>query len=336
MFGKTRFTLLGLAFALTACDGAPSRDLTAPDPETEPFEATALALANSWATKSPIPGFRNFAAAGAINNTVYVVGGTSGGNAVKTVQGYNIATNSWSTRASLPANRSSPNGASNINGRLYVSGGTSNTSGPSRSLYVYDPGTNTWSTRAGMPVPGACGAQGVINGLLYVYVPGHGGCGSTQGFFRYNPATNTWTARALPPSVHGSPVAGVISGKFYLAGGTLNPSLDPNLALHVYTPSTNSWATRAPLPSKQQNAAGGVLQGKLYVAGGIDFTPPGGGIPQAIPTVRSYDPTTNTWTNKAPMLTPRFYAAGTAGGGLLWVIAGSSGGSSTKNEAYTP
>ena len=131
-------------------------------------------------------------------------------------------------------------------------------------------------------------------------------------------------------------MAGVIGGKFYLAGGTLNGSLDPNLALHVYTPASNSWATKAPLPSKQQHAAGGALLGKLYVAGGVNFTAPG--VPP-IGTNRAYDPATNSWATKAPMLTPRFYTAGTNAGGLLWVISGfatTTTGRSTKNEAYTP
>jgi N-acetylneuraminic acid mutarotase len=338
MIDKSRLPLIGLCVALAGCAAESSRDLTAPDAGAEPFQPAALALANTWATRAQIFGGANFAAAGAINNMIYFVGGRSGSTNLKTVRAYNITTNSWSTKASLPTNRSSPNGASNIGGQLYVSGGISNTGGPGRTLYAYFPGSNFWVRRANMPVAGACGAQGVIGGLLYVYFPGHGGCGSTQGFYRYNPASDSWTARALPPSVHGSPVAGVIAGKFYLAGGTLNSSLDPNLALHVYTPATNSWATRAPLPSKQQNAAGGALLGKLYVAGGIDFTPPGGGLPVAIPTVRAYDPGTNSWSNKASMPTPRYYAAGTNAAGQIWVISGSGQSSEArnKNEAYTP
>jgi N-acetylneuraminic acid mutarotase len=333
---RIRFNLLGLCVALAGCAAESSRDLTAPDAGTEPFPA-ALSLVNSWATKASIPSAANFAVAGAINNVIYFVGGSSGSNSIKTVRSYSIATNSWSTKASLPTNRSSPNGASVIAGRLYVSGGISNTGGPGRTLYAYNPGTNTWTQRANMPAAGGCGAQGVINGMLYVYIPGQGGCGSVQAFYRYNPSTNTWTTRALPPSTHGSPVAGVIAGKFYLAGGTLNSSLDPNLTLHAYTPATNSWATRASLPSKQQFAAGGALQGKLYVAGGVDFTPPGGGLPRAMSTVRAYDPATNSWSTKASMPTARYYAAGTNAGGSIWVISGSgSTAAGTRNEAYTP
>jgi N-acetylneuraminic acid mutarotase len=127
-------------------------------------------------------------------------------------------------------------------------------------------------------------------------------------------------------------VAGVIGGKFYLAGGTKDGVLTPNLALHVYDPATNTWATKASLPSKQQGAAGGAQLGKLYVAGGVDLT-----AGEMFATVRAYDPATNTWTAKAPMLTPRSSAAGASAGGLVWVISGSGeSGESNKVEAYTP
>jgi N-acetylneuraminic acid mutarotase len=327
--------LFSLCLVLAACDGAPTRDLTGPESEAATLDVAALAASNTWATKTSIPASHLFAKAGAINGIIYVVGGeNSSSQSISTVRAYNIATNTWSIRASLPGNRSAPNGASVINGRLYVSGGISNTGGASRNLFVYNPTTNTWLQKANMPHPAACGAQGVINGLLYVYAPPGGSCGALHGFYRYNPATNTWTVRATPPSLHVSPVAGVIAGKFYLAGGTADNALNPNLALHVYTPATNSWATRAPLPSKHQYAAGGALDGKLYVAGGANFdllgAPP-------IGTVRVYDPGTNAWATKVSMLTPRYYAAGINAGGLIWVISGwAASGRSTKVEAYTP
>ena len=324
---------LVLCLGLSACENptAPERSPTvgldagdAPD-----------ALVNSWATFSSLPTPRNFAVAGAQNNIIYFVGGdNSAGQATKTLLAYTVATNSWAFKTSMPVNRTAANGASFLNGRLYVSGGISNTGGAARTLYEYNPATDTWTKKANMPTASACGAQGVISGRLYVYAPPGGSCGTAHRFYRYNPNTDTWVSRPTPPNIHASPVAGVIGGKFYLVGGSVNGTLTPNLALHVYDPATNSWTTRTPLPSKQQNAAGGALLGKLYVAGGIDFTAPG--VPP-IATVRAYDPTTNTWSARASMLTPRFYAAGVNAGGKLWVISGfGSGGNSTKNEAFTP
>ena len=325
--------LIGLAAALAACE-PPTRESSAPDTGLGAVDPTA-AVINSWDTKASIPTSRLFAVAGAQNNIIYFVGGEDAGDqTTKTVRAYTIATNTWSLKADIPKNRRSANGASFLNGRLYVSGGLSNTGGASRTLYAYNPGTNTWAKKANLPNPGACGAQGVIGDRLYVYVPAGGSCGSVHGFYRYNPNNDSWTSLPTPPSVHLSPVSGVIGGKFYLVGGSANAFLSPNLALHVYTPASNSWSTKASLPSKQQNAAGGALGGRLWVAGGIDFTAPG--VPP-IPTLRVYDPATNTWSTRASMLTPRFYATGVNAGSKLWVISGfGESGNSTKVEAYTP
>ena len=325
--------LLLLSLGFVACENAPMRDPTAPEVGFDDVEASA-AIVNIWATKSPIPTTRNFAVAGAANNVIYVVGGNDAGSqSTKTVRAYTIATNSWSLRASLPQNRRSANGATFLDGRLYVSGGISNTGVAAKTLYAYNPTTDTWVKRANLPNPSACGAQGAIGGRLYVYAPSGGACGTVHRFYRYNPNNNTWTSLPTPPSIHLSPVGGVIGGKFYLAGGSANALLAPNLSLHVYDPATNGWTTKASLPSKQQNAAGAALLGRLYVAGGIDFTAPG--VPP-IPTLRSYNPATNSWVTLASMPTPRFYAAGANAGGQLWVISGfGTGGNSTKVEAYT-
>ncbi len=325
--------LLGLCLAVAACETDTSREVTGP--EAEPISGPAAALANTWTTKSSILSYRRNAVAGVLNNVIYVVGGrNAGGNATKTVQAYTISSNSWSLKADLPKNRTSANGATAIGSRLYVSGGRSNTGGAAKTLFAYSFNNNTWTQLKNMPTPSACGAQGAINGQLYVYAPAGGACGTQHRFYRYNPNTNGWTSLPAPPDIHLAPVAGVIGGKFYLAGGDADASLNPNLKLHVYDPATNSWTTKAWLPSKQQYATGGAQLGKLYVAGGIDFTAPG--VPP-ISTVRVYNPATNSWSTKAPLPTPRFYAGGASAAGLVWVISGNgAGGNSTKVEAYTP
>jgi N-acetylneuraminic acid mutarotase len=324
--------LLAFCAAVAACE-TPTESTT-PDVTLEGVEPSA-SIINIWSTKASILSYRRFAAAGAQNNIIYVVGGRDAlGDATKTLQVYTIATNSWAFKADLPVNRSSLNGANFLNGRLYVSGGQSNTGGAMKTLYSYNPNTNTWTKHKNLPVESACGAQGVIAGRLYVYTPGVGACGSTHGFYRYNPNNDTWTSLPTPPSVHLSPVGGVIAGKFHLVGGSANSTLSPNLQQHVYDPGSNSWGAKAWLPSKQQNATGAALNGFLWVAGGIDFTAPG--VPP-IANLRRWTSGGNLWSNMAPLPTPRFYAAGVNAGGKLWVISGNgAGGNSTKVEAYTP
>ena len=146
MFKISPLVPLGLGLLLVACENP-----TAPEPNAAlgPTDATPAEL-NTWATKASILAARIFGVAGAQNNIIYFVGGKdAGGNAIKTVMAYTIATNSWAFKASLPKNRSSANGASFLDDKLYVSRGMSNTGGASKTLYEYNPATNTWTQKAG-------------------------------------------------------------------------------------------------------------------------------------------------------------------------------------------
>jgi N-acetylneuraminic acid mutarotase len=335
---KNAAILFGLCAALVACDGAPTRDLTAPDPAAGALDAqnvSLLAPSNTWTGKASLPGDRprqgrSSLKASSLDNFIYVFGGEAPAGISARVDAYNITTNSWSPRAPLPSARLLLNGASTINRLIYVTGGFNSAFAFTKTLYVYNAATDSWVRKADMPQTGSCGAQGVIGGLLYVYV-GCTNASNAHHLFRYNPATNIWVTRAAPPTRHVNPAAaGVITGKFYLAGGFSNVSTD-NLTLDVYNPATNTWTTRAPLPGAQRAGATGVIGGKLFAAGGD------AGTASPIGTLRVYDPATNLWTTKAPMPTPRGDAAGTPAAGLLFVIGGHALNSFTgRNEAYTP
>jgi N-acetylneuraminic acid mutarotase len=331
--GTRTALLLGLTSALAACHGDPSQELTGPEQRTlGGTNLTALALSNTWTTKAPIPSARHDPAAATINNKIYILGVNSTGAPSRSLQVYDVASNSWSTGAALPAARASINGVSAINGRLYLTGGFDTQGIIRKSLYVYDPGANSWSRKADMPGPGFRGRQGVIAGQLYVYTipfPDN----FTAAFYRYNPATNRWTQLTAPPHDHlDDAAAGTLGGKFYLGGGRIfGESIIQEV--DVYNPSTNSWTSAASLPVEQCCAASAVVKGKLYVAGGMV-----GNDGSTTASLQVYDPLTNTWTTKAPMSGKRLYPGGGAAGGLFYVISGArpDGSLLRKVEAYTP
>jgi N-acetylneuraminic acid mutarotase len=272
-------------------------------------------------------------AAGSIDGIIYVVGGLRRDfiSRLARVDAYNVATNTWSQVASMPGARESPNGASVINGKLYVSGGRNREGNPTKTLFVYDPGSNRWARKADMPQAGCGGTQGVIDGQLYVYMPPIGGGSPCHGssevglFFRYNPARDTWVRRAAAPNDHKQGAGRVINGKFYLAGGfRLHPCAvdgEPTFCdelhsqLDVYDPASNTWATKAPIPGNRHLMAAAVLNGKLFLVAGL-----GGFSDYALSTVEAYDPLTNRWTAKAPL--PIGSAAGvavTAAGRIVFI-----------------
>jgi N-acetylneuraminic acid mutarotase len=340
-----------LCILLAACDSDQPTDPTPPS-LSEAVLTDPQSLSNSWAAKRSLMPGRIFMAAGAINGIIYVVGGrradqsTSEIRPIARVDAYNVATNTWSQVASLPGAREELNGASVINGKLYVTGGRSNMVSnflfkATKTLFVYDPGTNSWTRKADMPHAGCAGVQSVIEGQLYVYLPPVGGGAFCDGssemglFFRYNPSTDTWMRRAAPPSDHKDGAGRVINNQLYLAGGwKLSPCAvngEPTFCdelsaqLDVYNPASNTWATRARLPGIESGMAAAVLNEKLFLVGGF-----GRASEFALDNVDAYNPLTNRWMAKAPLPMGSTGGAAATVDGRIFYISG------TQVYAYTP
>jgi hypothetical protein len=136
----------------------------------------------------------------------------------------------------------------------------------------------------------------------------------------YDPATNTWTPRApMPTARAGLALAAAANGKLYAVGGFNGSTL---ATVEEYDPTTNAWATRAPMPTARHSlgeAAG--PNGKLYAIGGYSSA---ACLPSAYcTTVEEYDPATNTWTPRAPMLTaPAYLGVAAAPNGKLYAMGG--------------
>jgi len=86
------------------------------------------------------------------------------------------------------------------------------------------------------------------------------------------------------------------------------------------------------MPTARTVLGVGVVNGILYAVGGISAA-----APQGVSTVEAYDPTTDTWTTKAPMPTPRnSLTIGVMNGILYAVGGGNSSGFLGTVEAYDP
>jgi N-acetylneuraminic acid mutarotase len=302
------------SLALVSC----ADDSTQPNPVGEQLAEPELALVtNTWRTRRDMPFEVWYTTSAMVRNAadqsiLYVVGGAGSpyGFSVDRVQAYNVATNTWSQKARLPYPLYASNGTGVINGKIYFSGGYYDDGedwGPSGFLFVYDPATNRWNQKAYMPEAGSHGVTGVIQGRLYVVSTCYeripleyelGWCSDVEGgrpgvsnFFRYNPVANRW---ARLPSPNGEyHMGGVVDKKLYVTDGK---------KLEAYDPVTNRWTTRASGPQVRYRAAVTEQGSKLYLIGGRQLTSTGW---QTVRTTRVYNPTTNTWTNAAPMPTAR-------------------------------
>ncbi len=303
-------TLPNLALPLTALALLACGETTAPmQPEATGDPAFSLAAArNSWTPTAPPPydqfihGYDLGMAPNSSGQSIaYAFGGTSSdeGGTGKSVKAYNVATNTWTGKASQVGIYSS-NGVGKIGNKLYFSGGYLNheaSPDPSRQFWAYDYTRDRMIQMANLPIFSAEGVSGVINGKLYVLpgtcngngYPNQGYCAveETRRFYRYDPAANTWTTRRQAPHFHRSGAAAVLGGKLYVAGGF--NGFEPVTSLDVYDPATNTWRTLAPLPVGGA-ASGAALNGQFYVV------VHGSGGPAR---TYAYIPASNRWKAKA-------------------------------------
>ena len=85
---------------------------------------------------------------------------------MQTVEAYDLATGTWTTRAPLPFQPGGSFGVGAAAGRLYVIGYDFG-NGHIRAE-AYDPGTNQWTTTAAPPTARYAFAVSASNGLIYV------------------------------------------------------------------------------------------------------------------------------------------------------------------------
>jgi N-acetylneuraminic acid mutarotase len=305
---------------------------------TEPALATPSAVpesaaSNTWVTRADMPSDRWNLTTAAVPNAsgqwmLYAIGGSNSSNGiVKMVQAYNVATNTWTRKASLPVPLYWTNGAGVINGKIYVSGGSSANGHYRPDLYVYDPATNAWTRKHDMPIMSYRGVTGVMNNRLYVLT----GCANasctpytSMAFYRYDPSTDQWTRLANPHYAHDWSAGGVMGGRFYVADSHVE----------MYDPATNQWTTRASMPQACYAGAGVAWGSRLYVMGGFQGMMGGGMMGR---TTSVYNSSTNGWGTMTPMPTARGRIAGSQimlnGMARLQVIGGSRPG---NNLQYIP
>jgi Subtilase family/Peptidase inhibitor I9/Kelch motif/Galactose oxidase, central domain len=293
-----------------------------------------MGFLNPWTTLAPMPTARHSLALAAANSRLYAIGGTrsttSGTSALPTLEVYDPGTDSWLSRARMPAARYGMNDARHINGTIYVPGGRNPSGVLTKSLFAYHIASNTWSTKKPMPTLSGCGGSGVIGGQLYVvtFCSASTGMG-TIGLHRYAPSSNSWTARAQPPRRQMHAAVAQLGGRIYVAGGFDGPTTyGPWLS--VYDAASNSWSSRADMPQPRVYGAAQAFGGKIYVLGGRTAA----GTDAAMLV---YDPATNVWSTGEPMPTARHLLSTSVIAGKLYAVGGVNNGIPLATvERYAP
>jgi len=145
-------------------------------------------------------------------------------------------------------------------------------------------------------------------------------------------STAQWTRKADMPTARYYFSTSVVDGKIFAIGGETQMEKDEfgDRALskvEIYDPETDTWERRADMPTPRSAAATSVVDGKIYAMGGEQsekikrYTGHVNKI-KVLPTVEMYDPTTDTWTQKADMPTPRSYLSTSVMDGKIYAMGG--------------
>ena len=238
---------------------------------------------DSWSTKASMTFGRAGPAIGAIGGKLYVAGGhylgtPPGATPPDFVESYDPASDTWTTRGQVPADRFEP-AYGVIGGKLYVAGGLA----PDRTLLdrldIYDPATDSWTT--GRPMPSALEGPSalVVGGKLYAFG------GSTASSFQapaiydqvyiYDPASDAWSVGPTMPSPRYGAVATVSGETILLAGGysATGPTTVVEALAALRGPSCNDGNACTQTDSCQAGACTGAnpitctVQDQCHVAG---------------------------------------------------------------------
>lgn len=228
----------------------------------------------------------------------------------------------WMLAAPLPSARWGAAGATVDGCRLLVIGGSDLT--VLDENLVYDPATDVWNPRAPMPAP-RTGITGATAGEFVVVAGGYsprswGGVGIADDTFAYNTAANTWITLAPLPTPIATGAMAAARGRLYMIGGDDGDGVS-NDTNFEYDPSTDSWASRAPMPTPRENFVAVTLRNRIFVAGGVDVSDPD---LNGLNAFEMYDPATDTWTTRAPMLEGRAWPGIATDGRSIIVYGGAS------------
>jgi hypothetical protein len=180
---------------------------------------------DTWdTTKTDMPTAREGVSACVVDSIIYVIGGVApGGVALKDVEAYDPATDTWTTKAPMPTGRWALS-TEVVDGKIYAMG-TGQIGG--KTVEEYDPATDTWTTKASMLVGNGYFGTCVDDGIIYTL----GGASSytTQysRVFTYNPLTDEWSEKTAMSAARSALGTGVVNKKIYAIGGSTGSSMSP-------------------------------------------------------------------------------------------------------------
>jgi N-acetylneuraminic acid mutarotase len=285
-----------------------------------------------WVTRKPLTVARAKHAGAVVDGKIYVVGGTTVGDSLRTVEIYDPETDDWQPGEPFPPVEEGDLGrysfsAAVLGGEIYLPGGWCRKPAmPVKTLLVYNPLQNAWNTGTPLPMPEEQGAGNTVavtlGDKLYLFV-GERGLPATATIFLVLDGLKKgkWSELPMPEIAFNDRGGAGIGGKFYLVGGRRVETHDGKgeqitNRLDVFDPATGQWAKKMPMPTPRSNPAVVVVNGKLCALGGYDLDH------RLLAQVECYDPATDQWSPGWPLPQPRGHAYAAVIGPTVYLVGG--------------
>ena len=241
-----------------------------------------------------------------VGGKLYLFGGFNGTTSSTQVEEYDVATQTWTTKAPMPFTTAPPRRA------WWATRSTCAASDRCRTrVHEYDPASDTWSPRTSMPHPTGAAAAGAVGNKVYV-IGGSSGGTATDRVLEYDVLFDTWTVKAaVLPTARFYPSSGVVGGKIVVVGGR-DANLGYSLEVDLYDPVADAFTSGSPAPTMSQGSTAVNLSGELVVlCPDVDST-----------RVDAYDPVSDSWRALPP--TPNGHFRGAAGvlDGRIHLVSG--------------
>ncbi|XP_059169911.1 kelch-like ECH-associated protein 1B [Physella acuta] len=191
---------------------------------------------NMWISKSPMRVARNRVGVAVLDNKIYAIGGSSGGEQHKSAERYDPVLDKWEPIKDMNSVRMSA-GVAVVNRLLYAVGGFDGRT-RLKSVECFHPEENQWQDVEPMNEARSGAGVVVMNGYIYA-VGGFDGQNQLRTVERYNPKENKWEfVSSLLKARSGVGVA-VINNKLFALGGYDGSDFLP--CVEVYCPEKDVW-----------------------------------------------------------------------------------------------
>jgi hypothetical protein len=251
----------------------------------------------------------------------FAVGGCADDGQLASVERYDVLSGAW--REAAPMREARRNfGLCELEGELYVTGGTNDDGEVLASVERYDPNQDTWSAAPAMPCSRyghrACAvgdAMYLLGGVEHTMAAGSYVLSSV---LRFDSRTQTWSEVAEMPAQCKYAGMCVVGNTIYIfGGGNAVNVMAPTT--YRYRTETNTWAILTPMPVADCGQGVCVVDGLIYVMGGNSSDN------VALSSVHRFDPVANSWSEMAPMCVPRTSFGAFVLGGSIHVVGGWDG-----------